>query len=209
MEGLIQFGVVVLVALGIVVLVLLIPVLLRLQRTVSEAERTIISLREEAVPTMQNLRKTLEELLPTVGQLQQILESTDTILSESRVALMPAVKEVGVALKDDLVPSLREAHNTMSHLSKTARSLGDKMERIDRILSVVEALSHPQKVAKLVKTVASTPAVRPRVWLEALRKGFTVLKGEQIAETASAPEGSKNTEEHPGEKKGGEDYVGQ
>ncbi|MCS6831487.1 MAG: hypothetical protein RMM08_13750, partial [Armatimonadota bacterium] len=72
----------------------------------------------------------------------------------------------------------------------------------------------PQKVAQVVKSVAASPVSRPRVWLEALRKGYAVLRGAQPTETSPPPEGSKNTEEPPAgaiseEQRGGENHVGQ
>jgi uncharacterized protein YoxC len=190
MEGLIQLGVVVLIILAIVVLALLIPVVIRLRRTVTEAERTIAELRGQALPALQ-------ELPPAINRLNRVLETTDTILNETRTALMPAVQEAGATLSDEVIPSAREALVTIRHLLKVAQSLVEKIERIERVLSVVDAVTRPQKVAKAVKSVAASPLSRPGVWMEALRKGFAVLKGEQATETPPSPDGSKNTEEPP------------
>ncbi|MCL6475885.1 MAG: DUF948 domain-containing protein [Firmicutes bacterium] len=190
MEGLIQLGVVVLIILAIVVLALLIPVVIRLRRTVTEAERTIVELRGQALPALQ-------ELPPAINRLNRVLESTDTILNETRAALMPAMKEAGATLNDEVIPSARDALVTIRHLLKVAQSLVAKIERIERVLSVVDAVTRPQKVAKAVKSVAASPLSRPGVWMEALRKGFAVLKGEQPTETPPSPDGSKNTEEPP------------
>ncbi|GIV16945.1 MAG: hypothetical protein KatS3mg022_2380 [Armatimonadota bacterium] len=202
-----QFGVVILVILAIVVLALLIPVVVRLRRTVTEAERTIVELRGQALPALQ-------ELPPAINQLQRVLGTTDTILNETRAALMPAVKEAGATLNDEVIPSAREALVTIRHLLKVAQSLVEKIERIERLLSVVDVVTHPQKVARAVKTVATSPVSRPRVWIEALRKGYAVLKGEQPTETPASPEGSKHTEQPPAgetseEQRGGENHVGQ
>lgn len=207
MEGLIQFGVAILIVLAIVVLALLIPVVIRLRRTVAEAERTVVELRGQALPALQGLP-------PAINQLQHVLETTDTILNETRTALMPAVKDAGATLSDEVIPSAREALVTIRHLLKVAQSLVEKIERIERVLSVVDAVTHPQKVAQAVKSVAASPISRPRVWMEALRKGYAVLKGEQPAETPPPPEGSKDTEEPPAgetseEQRGGENHVGQ
>jgi predicted PurR-regulated permease PerM len=185
MEGLVQVGVVVLIVLGIVVLALLIPVAIRLRRTVTEAERTIAELRSQALPALQ-------ELPPTINRLNRpVLDSTDTILNETRAALMPAVKEAGVTLNEQVIPSAREALVTVRHLLQVAQSLVAKIERIDRVLSVVESITHPQKVATAVKKVVTSPVSRPRVWVEALQKGYAVLRGEKPTETPSPPDGSK------------------
>jgi len=207
MEGLIQLGVLVLIVLAVVVLMLLIPVVIRLRRTVSEAERTIVELRGQALPALQ-------ELPPAISQLQRVLETTDAILSETRSALMPAVRDTGAALRDEVIPSAREALVTIRHLLKVAQSLVEKVERIERVLSVIDTVTHPQKVAQAVKAVAASPVSRPRVWIEALKKGFAVLKGEQPTETPSPSEGSKDTEEPlTGEtseaQRGGDDHVGE
>ncbi|MGQ9488736.1 MAG: hypothetical protein ACUVSE_13425 [Armatimonadota bacterium] len=207
MEGLIQIGIVVLIVLGGVVLALLIPVLTRLRRTVTEAERTLVELRGQTVPVLQGLP-------PAINQLQQILESTDTILSETRTALMPAVKDAGSTLSEDVIPSLREALVTVRHLIKVSQSLVEKIERIERVLSVVDVVTHPQKVAKAVKSVASSPVSRPSVWIEALKKGYAVLKGAQPTETPQPSEGSEDTGappvgEEPETQRGGENHVGQ
>jgi hypothetical protein len=190
MEGWIQLGVVVLILLGIVVLALLIPVVLRLRRTVAEAERTIVELRAQSLPALQGLP-------PAVDQLNSVLQTTDAILNETRTALMPAVKETGVTLQEQVIPSLREALVTVRHLIKVAQSVVEKVERVERVLSVVDAVTHPQKVVKAVQRAAASPVSRPSVWLEALKKGYAVLKGEQPAETPPPPERSKNTEEPP------------
>lgn len=207
MEGLIQVGIVILLVLGIVVLALLIPVVIRLRRTVTEAERTLVELRAQAVPALQGLP-------PAINQLQQVLESTDTILNETRTALLPAVQETGTTLSNDVIPALREALVTVRHVIKVSQSLVEKVERIERVLSIVDVVTHPQKVAKAVKSVASSPASRPSVWIEALKKGFAVLRGAQPTETPAPSEGSKNTEEPPvgeplEEQRGGESHVGQ
>lgn len=207
MDGLIQFGVLVLVVLAIVAVALLIPVLLRLRRTVAEAERTVVELRSQALPALQ-------ELPPAIQQLNRVLESTDTILTETRAALMPAVKDAGATLSEELIPSAREALVTIRHLLKVARSLVEKLERIERVLSVVDTVTRPQKVAKAVQSVARSPLSRPSVWLEALRKGYAVLKGEQPGETPKPPTVSKNTgepspEETSAVQRGGENHVGQ
>ncbi|MEJ5250933.1 MAG: hypothetical protein HPY54_10805 [Chthonomonadetes bacterium] len=190
MEGLIQVGVVVLILLAIVVLALLIPVVIRLRRTVTEAERTLVEIRSQAVPALQGLP-------PAINELHQVLETTDTILNETRTALMPAVKEAGTTLSNDVIPSLREALVTVRHLIKVSQSLVEKIERVERVLSVVDTVTHPQKVVKVVRSVASSPAARPSVWIEALKRGYAVLKGEQPTETPQAPEGSKNMDEPP------------
>ncbi|MCS7310240.1 MAG: hypothetical protein NZ741_08480 [Armatimonadetes bacterium] len=207
MEGLIQFGVLVLVVLAIVAVALLIPVLLRLRRTVTEAERTIVELRGQALPALQ-------ELPPTIQQLNRVLESTDTILNETRTALMPAVRDAGATLSDEVIPAAREALVTVRHLLKVSQSLVEKIERIERVLSVVDTVTRPQKVAQAVKSVASSPLSRPSVWIEALRKGYAVLKGEQPSETPKPSEVSKNTEEvtlgeTSGAQRGGENHVEQ
>lgn len=207
MEGLIQIGIVVLIVLGIVVLGLLIPVLTRLRHTVTEAKRTLVELREQAVPALQGLP-------PTINQLQQVLETTDTILNETRTALMPAVKEAGTTLSDDVIPSMREALVSVRHLIKVSQSLVEKVERIERVLSVVDVVTHPQKVAKVVKSVASSPVSRPSVWIEALKKGYAVLRGKHPTETPQPSEGSEDTEappvgEEPETQRGGENHVGQ
>lgn len=188
MEGLIQFGVLVLVALAIVAVALLIPVLIRLRRTVTEAERTIVELRGQALPALQ-------ELPPAIQQLNRVLETTDTMLSETRTALMPAVKDAGATLSEELIPSAREALVTVRHLLKVAQSLVEKIERIERVLSVVDTVTRPQKVAEAVRTATRSPLSRPSVWLEALRKGYSVLKGGHPTETPKSSEVSKNTGE--------------
>lgn len=207
MEGLIQFGVLVLVVLAIVAVALLIPVLIRLRRTVTEAERTVVELRGQALPALQ-------QLPPTIQQLNRVLESTDTILTETRAALMPAVKDAGATLSEELIPSAREALVTVRHLLKVAHSLVEKLERIERVLSVVDTVTRPQKVAKAVQKAVRSPLSRPGVWWEALRKGYAVLKGEQPAETSKPSEVSKNTGEPPtgetsGVRRGGENDVEQ
>ena len=160
-----------------------------------------------------------EETLLAAGielllKLQQVLQSTDTILRETHTALMPAVKEAGTALNDDVIPSLREALVTVRHLIKVVRSLVEKVERIERVLSAVDAVTHPHKVAKVVKSVTSSPVARPSVWVEALKRGYAVLKGERPTETPPPPAGSTNKEEPPAgetleEQRGGEQHVGQ
>lgn len=207
MEWLIQVGLVILILLGIVVLALLVPVVIRLRRTVVEAERTIVELRSQAVPTIQ-------ELPPTINRLQQVLDTTDTILKDTHTALMPAVQEAGTALSNDVIPSLREALTTVRHLIRVSQSVLEKVERIERVLSVVDTVTHPQKVVKVVKSVVSSPVARPSVWVEALRRGYAVLRGQQPTETPKPTDGSIDTEsppagETPDEKRGGDDHVGQ
>lgn len=207
MEGLIQVGILVLVALGIVVLALLIPVVVRLRRTVAEAERTIVELRGQALPAIQGLP-------PAIQQLQSVLDTTDTILKDTHTALMPAVKQAGAAMNDELIPSVREALVVVKQLIKVVSSLLAKVERIDKLLGVVDTVTRPREVTKVVKSVSASPLVRPGVWVEALKRGYAVLKGKQEAETPPASEGSKDTVTPPvgemsEEQRGGDDHVGQ
>lgn len=205
METAIQVGVLVLVALAIVAVALLIPVIWRVRRTVEEAERTLVDLRGQ-------VQQSLQQVPPTLNQLQQVIRSADTILTETRSALMPAVQQAGATLEDELIPSAREALITVRHLLKVAHGLVQKIERIERMLSAVETVTHPQKAVGLVKRIVSSPLSRPSVWLDALRKGYEVLVGKQVAETSAAAGGSMQSEKSPAElssqkQKGGETHV--
>lgn len=193
MTTLIQVGVLLLVVLGIVAVALLIPVIWRLRRTVAEAERTLVELRGQA-------SQSLQQLPPTLEQLQQVIRSADTILSETRSALMPAVQQAGATIEQDLLPSTREALVTVRHLLKVTRSLLQKIERIERVVSVAEAATHPQKVMEVFKSAISSPWVRPSLWADALRRGYAVLVGKQVTETSDTTKGSKQSEKSPVEQ---------